>query len=93
MNIHPGEFVYATKGRDLGKCFLVIARKDDYLYLCDGKSRKVSNPKKKKLKHTSPLGISDCDITRKLTEECILTNKEIRCSLMKIKSRVSEQNC
>ena len=51
MDIHLGEFVYATKGRDSGKCFIVITAKDNYLYLCDGKSRKVSNPKKKKIKH------------------------------------------
>ena len=51
MDIHQGEFVYASKGRDAGECFIVISSEDNYLYLCNGKTRKVSSPKKKKIKH------------------------------------------
>ncbi len=81
MDTHPGEFVYASAGRDEGKCFIVISKEDNYLYLCDGKSRKVSNPKKKKLKHTRPTGDSDEFIVNKLNTIGRLTNKEVRYSL------------
>lgn len=86
MDIHSGEFVYATKGRDTGKCFIVISAKDNYLYLCDGKNRKVSNPKKKKMKHVERTGVYDKFIVERLTGENELTNKEVRHSLSKFKS-------
>lgn len=86
MDIHSGEFVYATKGRDTGKCFIVISAKDNYLYLCDGKNRKVSNPKKKKMKHVESTGVYDKFIVERLSDKNELTNKEVRHSLSKFKS-------
>ena len=86
MDIHPGEFVCATKGRDVGKCFIVVSVKDNYLYLCDGKSRKVSNPKKKKIKHVDTMGVYDNLIVDKLSKGNELTNKEVRHSLSKLRS-------
>ena len=90
MDIHSGEFVYATKGRDTGKCFIVISAKDNYLYLCDGKNRKVSNPKKKKMKHVEATGDYDESVIKKLDAVGKLTNKEVRCSLRGYLSRASE---
>lgn len=81
MDAHPGEFVYASAGRDEGKCFIVLSRVDNYLYLCDGKSRKVSNPKKKKIKHVRLTGDKDEFIVNKLETVGKLTNKEVRYSL------------
>lgn len=90
MDIHPGEFVYAAKGRDTGKCFIVISCEDNYLYLCDGKSRKVSNPKKKKIKHVEPTGKNDEFIVNRLAQVGKLTNKEVRYSLVRFTGEVSE---
>lgn len=81
MDAHPGEFVYASAGRDEGKCFIVLFCEDNYLYLCDGKSRKVSNPKKKKIKHVRLTGDHDEFIVNKLSTVGKLTNKEVRYSL------------
>ena len=81
MDAHPGEFVYASAGRDEGKCFIVLSTEDNYLYLCDGKSRKVSNPKKKKIKHVRLTGDKDDFIVNKLETVGKLTNKEVRYSL------------
>ncbi len=93
MDIHPGEFVYTTKGRDRDKCFLVVACYDTYLYLSDGKHRKVSNPKKKNLKHIVATGIKDQGIVEILDLGNMPTNKEIRCSIRKYVDTASEQNC
>lgn len=83
MDAHPGEFAYAKAGRDRGKCFIVIAAQDNYVFLCDGKGRKVSTPKKKKLKHVELTGVWDEFISNKLQSVGKLTNKEIRYSLSK----------
>lgn len=53
MEITSGSIVLATRGRDTGRYFLVAKREGDYLYLVDGKTRKVANPKKKKVKHVA----------------------------------------
>ena len=90
MDIHHGEFVNASKGRALGKCFIVISKEDNYLYLCDGKSRKVSNPKKKKIKHVEFTGVSDEFIVNRLAQVGKLTNKEVRYSLMRFLSETTD---
>ena len=81
MDAHPGEFVYATAGRDKGKCFVILSVEDEYLYLADGRARKVSTPKKKKVKHVEMTGDKDEFILAKLMQSGKVTNKEIRYSL------------
>lgn len=51
MDICKGSLVYSRAGRDKGNLFLVIDVREDYAYIADGVIRKVSKPKKKKLKH------------------------------------------
>lgn len=81
MDAHPGEIVYATAGRDKGKCFLVVQRDDNFVYLADGKARKVGTPKKKKLKHITLTGVIDQFIVNRLETVGKITNKEARSSL------------
>ncbi len=90
MDIHQGEFVYASKGRDAGECFIVISSEDNYLYLCNGKTRKVSSPKKKKIKHVNLTGHRDEFIVNKLQTLGKLTNKEVRYSIMRYTNEMSE---
>lgn len=51
MDICKGSLVYSKAGRDKGKLFLVLATENDFAYLADGDTRRISNPKKKKQKH------------------------------------------
>lgn len=51
MDITVGSAVYSRAGRDKGELFIVLEIDGDYVYLADGKKRRVSNPKKKKIKH------------------------------------------
>ena len=47
-----GQLVIATAGRDANKKFIITCIiNDQYVYISDGDSRKIENPKKKKLKH------------------------------------------
>ena len=81
MSEHIGEFVYAVAGRDKDKYFIAVSGEKEYLFICDGKSRKVGNPKKKKLKHLSFTGVRDEFILSKLETVGKLTNKEVRYAL------------
>ena len=53
MEIERGSLVYSIAGRDKGTLFLVLKRDGEFVYLADGNTRKVENPKKKKLKHVN----------------------------------------
>ena len=51
MDIKKGSFVYSKAGRDKGKPFMVLDIEADFVYLADGDTRRINNPKKKKQKH------------------------------------------
>ena len=49
-----GQIVISKAGRDKGDVFIVYNIDGDYLYLVDGKSRRLERPKKKKIRHIQP---------------------------------------
>lgn len=51
MDITLGSAVYSRAGRDKGGLFIVVRLEAGYAYLADGDTRRVANPKKKKIKH------------------------------------------
>ena len=51
MDICKGMLVYSKAGRDKGRLFIVLDTENDIVYLSDGETRHVENPKKKKIKH------------------------------------------
>ena len=49
--ISQGCLVISVAGRDKGKLFVVVDCLDKFVYLADGKTRKVNAIKKKNIKH------------------------------------------
>ena len=47
----PYDVVESLAGHDRGKLFLVIGAQGDRILLCDGKNRRLLNPKRKSAKH------------------------------------------
>ena len=92
MSEYIADVVYAVAGRDKGKYFVVTAQEDNFVYLCDGKSRKVGSPKKKKLKHVSFTGIKNEFLYGKLSGGGKITNKEVRYALAHFGDRLSDEN-
>ncbi len=54
-DIGPGSVVMALAGREKGRCFVAAAADGGFVYLADGRERKLSKPKKKSMKHISPV--------------------------------------
>ncbi|HCX03843.1 MAG: hypothetical protein H0S78_04365 [Tissierellales bacterium] len=51
-DLQIGQLVKSKAGRDKGKLFIIKdIINDKYVYIVDGDLRKISNPKKKKIKH------------------------------------------
>ena len=51
-----GQFVTSKAGHDCDGLYVIVATEGDYVYLCDGKYRTISKPKKKNRKHIQPIG-------------------------------------
>ena len=52
LTMEPGRVVLSTQGRDAGRYFIVLQTIDEqFVLMADGLSRKLANPKKKKVKH------------------------------------------
>lgn len=71
MSLETGTIVKSTAGRDKNGFFCVVELSGDYVLIADGKSRKLENPKRKKLKHV--------EITPyKLQSEALQVNKHLK---------------
>lgn len=51
MKLEIGSVVMAEAGRDSGGYFAVTALDNGYCFIADGKSRRLSSPKRKNIKH------------------------------------------
>ena len=54
MGCACAQIVRSLAGHDRGGLFCVLDTDGPYLLLCDGKRRKLENPKRKKAVHTAP---------------------------------------
>lgn len=84
MEAITGRIVRSCAGRDKGK-FLVILRTDgQFVYLADGKERKMLAPKKKRIKHIK--------FTNTVIDTDTLTDKRLRTAIAAFTAKaLSEQ--
>lgn len=72
-----GMLAYSKAGHDKGNLYVIIKADHEYVYLVDGIHKKISNPKKKKIKHIQiinevPESIESCIHSgKKVTDEDI----------------------
>lgn len=79
VDIKPGSLVIATAGRDKGGLFVAADAHDGFVYIADGRKRKLEKPKRKNTKHISPVG--------EHTQISELTNKKLRRLINEYKTR------
>jgi len=75
-----GQIVYSKAGRDSGRPFIILEISEDgnFVYLVDGKLRRVEKPKKKKVKHIEMTDYIDTVIAEKLSSNQKVNNAEVR---------------
>lgn len=74
--LYLGQVVISNAGHDKGKYYVIIEATNEYVYLVDGKYKKISNPKKKNKKHIQPINQIYSEIITKHTEGTLL-NEDI----------------
>ena len=82
-----GQVVYSKSGRDKGGAFVVVGIEKDVIYIADGRTRPLSKPKKKNIKHIQRVNDIDFDIKRKIENKEYILDSDLRSSLKKYKSQ------
>ncbi|MBR7164458.1 MAG: RNA-binding protein [Clostridia bacterium] len=85
MNVFAGDIVYAKAGRDKDTPFVVLEVLDDeYVWLANGRRRKVEKPKKKKIKHLQKSKYTSLLVQEKLKNGGFVTNPDVKRALAEI---------
>ncbi|EGD46805.1 hypothetical protein Cpap_1345 [Ruminiclostridium papyrosolvens DSM 2782] len=83
MNVVLGQVVLSKAGRDAGKIFVVTGLSEgSYVLISDGSTRRLENPKKKKLRHLIATNNVIEAIAQKISSGERCTNAEIRKALV-----------
>jgi large subunit ribosomal protein L14e len=73
-----GQLVVSKMGRDKGKLFIVVRLVGgNYVYIADGSTHKMSDPKLKNKKHLILLDQIDQDIASRLTKGLAVTDQQL----------------
>ncbi len=81
MELDRSQFVVSLAGRDQGRIFFVVDIDPVFVYLADGRLRRVESPKKKKRKHVKFFSEGSDRLREKLATMGKVTNSEIRRAL------------
>ena len=90
MEIDRSSLIVSKAGRDKGKLFYVIDTDEQYVYLADGKSRKLEKPKRKKRKHIEQIPRTESRIAEKIRNGEKVLNSELRKELASFGQKQSQ---
>lgn len=90
MEIDKSSLVVSKAGRDQGQLFYVIDADEQYVYLADGKSRKLEKPKRKKRKHVEQVPRTESRIAEKIRNGEKVLNSELRKELASFGQKQSQ---
>ena len=81
-SIQIGDVVLSLKGRDSGRCYVVVEKvSDEYVKIADGEKHVLAKTKLKKIKHLRKNGDRLDSVGEKLTQSKQVFDSEIRSAL------------
>ena len=90
MEVAKSSLVVSKAGRDQGQLFYVIDADEQYVYLADGKSRRLEKPKRKKRKHIEQIPRTESRIAEKIRNGEKVLNSELRKELASFGQKQSQ---
>ncbi len=90
MEVDKSSLIVSKAGRDKGQLFYVIDTDEQYVYLVDGKSRKLEKPKRKKRKHIEQIPRTESRIAEKIRNGEKVLNSELRKELASFGQKQSQ---
>jgi ribosomal protein L14E/L6E/L27E len=76
--MEKGQIVYSKAGRDKQEIFIIFDILDDFVFLVNGKSRKIDKPKKKKIKHIQKTNYISQIIKEKIKDNLLILDSDLR---------------
>ena len=92
MEVSKSDIVISMAGRDKNLFFYVVDTQDNYVFLANGKERKLENPKRKKLKHVRRVSRTETNVAAKILNGDKVLNSELRRDLATIGQQFNSQN-
>ena len=92
MEVDKSSLIVSKAGRDKGQMFYVIDTDEQYVYLADGKSRRLEKPKRKKRKHVEQVPRTESRIAEKIRNGDKVLNSELRRELAVYGQTFNSQN-
>lgn len=83
--LDPGMLARSKAGHDNGKVFVIIREDGEYVYLVDGITRKLEDPKKKCRKHIQIIYDIPVSLKEKFTVNQKIINEDIKRALKEYK--------
>ena len=80
--------MFRLAGRDKGQLFFVIDTDDQFVYLADGKGRRLESPKRKKRRHVRKLPLYASRVAEKIRNGDKVLNSELRRELSSAKHSI-----
>ena len=91
-DLQIADVVVPTAGRDADKWYYVVNMDDSFLYLANGKDRRIENPKRKKRKHAAKVLRSETRVAAKLLAGDKVLNSELRRDLAYLSQHLQSNN-
>lgn len=88
--IKVGDLVVSTAGRDKGDYFLVVNVENNVALIVNGKSRKVTTPKSKNVKHLMVLPASLIEIAERIQTGKPIGNQTVHRAIVCQKQKLQE---
>ncbi len=79
MEFAEGMIIKSVKGHDAGEYFLAVKTDEQFVYIANGKTRRIASPKKKNKKH---IVVTDAEVQSLEA----LTDKSLRKLISKLKT-------
>ena len=92
MELSKADMIVSLAGRDKGQLFFVVDTDEQYVYLANGKGRRLESPKRKKLKHVRKLPLYPSRVAEKLRNGDKVLNSELRRELTVFGQTFNSQN-
>ena len=90
IDVNRFKLINDRYGHDKGDLFLILREEGDFVWLADGKRRKIETPKKKRRKHVVSAGVWTHPVIGRLTDGEPVLDSEIRRALAAFRNRFSE---
>lgn len=83
-----GKFAISKAGHDKTQIYVIVAEEGDFVYLCDGRYRTISKPKKKRRKHIQIINHTvEESLLRQLLNHENVTDEQIKYAVKKYKQQ------